>query len=246
MLHKPLRLLLLTMLVFTSGLLPTASFATAQNPPPSTSAVSAADQELDKIHQSIKRCANLRELSIRLGCYDDYATDLGYITPDRAQADAQKFANIGMWQISKTNDGQGLVHTQLRLDSLNKLPTRKGIDRHVSLVIRCVPGKTEAMIDWKAPVTPIAAATRVLANYNTENTEKMIENWDISTDRQALFAPDAIAFGRYLINKKRLIFSFGFSGSSTSNTARFNIEGIETALDEVVKDCYSDTSQEIQ
>lgn len=189
----------------------------------------------------------MQELSIRMSCYDNYAIELGYITQDRAKADTKKLENIGVWQITKTDDGHGLVQTQLRSDSLNKI-SNKGFERNVSLLIRCIPGKTEAMLDWKADVRlgPGSGTQKTLVNYYSETGEKTIEEWETSTDQLALFAPDAIAFSRKLMHKKSLTFSFGSKGNSTSNIARFNISGIETALDEIVKNCYSNAPQKPQ
>lgn len=252
-----LRTLLLTALVTTAGLLPQAASATAQSPatstaPPATPAPAAeespAQKQLTEIHKRIKRCAAMQELGIRMSCYDNYAVELGYITPDRAKADIKRLENIGVWQITNTDDGHGLVQTQLRSDSLNKLPTSKGFERNVSIVIRCVPGKTEAMLDWKANLIPGygGSAQKMLVNYYTESGQKVAEEWDSSLDGLALFAPDAIAFSRTLMHKKSLTFSFGSKSNSTSNTARFNIDGIETALDEIVKNCYSNAPKKPQ
>lgn len=251
-----LRTVLLTTLVTAASLLPGAAFATTQNPAPAAPAASvpppsAADKNLAETHERIKRCANMQELGIRIACYDDYAVELGYITPDRAKADSKKFDKIGVWQITKKDNGRGMTQIMLRSESLNKLSTPiNGFERHIGLVISCVPGKTEAMIDWKVPVVAglnaQGAVPKALVNYNTENSQTFIEEWEASTDKLALFAPDAIAFGRNLMNKKTLTFSLGRGGNSTSNIVRFNIEGIDSALDEIVKGCYSHAPQNPQ
>ncbi len=239
-----LRILLMTALITATGLFSYTPLASAQNPTPAPATEkSPAEIAVAGIHERIKRCAAIQELSIRMSCYDDYAIELGYITPDRAKADVTKLNNIGMWQISKTDNGHGFVQTQLRLESLNKLPTDKGFDRSVNLIIRCVPGKTEAMLDWKARVVGVAvskgSAPKAMINYKTDSSQVVAEEWEASTDQLALFAPDAIAFGRNLMNKKALTLSL--HNTSDATTARFNIEGVEKALDEIVKDCYSKT-----
>lgn len=245
-----LRIMILTTFIAATGLLLNTSMATAQSSAaPVVDKSSPAEKKIAEIHERIKRCAAIQELSIRMSCYDDYSVELGYITPDRAKADVKKLENIGVWQITQSDDGHGHVQTQLRSESLNKIPTTRGFERHVSLIIRCVPGRTEAMIDWKSPVDygrANAAEKKMFVNYNTESTATVAEEWDVSTDKLALFSPDAIAFGRHIMNKKQLTFSFGTKGNSTSNTARFNIEGIETALDEIVKACYNNTPQKPQ
>ena len=241
-----LRTLLLTALITSTGLLSHASFAVAQGTPaaPAT-AKSPAEIAVATMHERIKRCAAMQEISIRMSCYDDYAIELGYITPDRAKSDVKKINDIGLWQISRIDNGHGFVQTQLRLESLNKLPTDKGFDRHVNLIIRCVPGKTEAMLDWKMRVVGFLASQgttpKALINYKADNAEVVAEEWEASTDQLALFAPDAITFARALMNKK--ILSISLNSTSDTTTARFNIEGIEKALDEIVKACYSDTTK---
>lgn len=236
----PLRRLLITLFVASTGLIPHVSFATAQ-PPAAPAKLSPEKQEIAGIHERIRRCAAIQEISIRIGCYDDYAIELGYITPERAKADIKKLNNIGLWQITQADNGYGLVQTQLRLESLNKLPTGKGFDRHVNLIIRCVPGKTEAMLDWKMRVVGFlmskGTSPKALVNYKTDSSKTIAEEWDASTDQLALFAPDAITFARQLMNKKTLTMSL--NATSDSATARFDVEGIEKALDEIVKACYS-------
>ncbi len=245
-----LRTLLLTALATSiGGLLPQVSFAAAQDTPAATTTTATspalADKKLAEMLERFQRCAAVQEIGIRMSCYDDYAVELGYITPERAKAAVEKFENIGAWQITRIDDGHGLVQTQLRTDSLNKLATSKTFERQVSISIRCVPGRTEAMIDWKANVLAGHSSNikKMLVNYQSESGAKVAEEWDTSTDRKALFAPDAIAFSRYLMNKKSLQFSFGSMNISTANVARFNISGIETALNEIVKDCYSGASK---
>ena len=268
---RPLQTKLLTALIATTIMMPVASHATAQSAPAApvaaapaaptstTAIVSEADKsaaatqaaaetqrKLNDIHERFKRCAGMQELSIRLSCYDDHAIELGYITQERAKADVKKLAKVGVWQITATNDGHNPTQTTLRSDALNRI-TRDGIERQPSLIIRCTPGQTEAMIDWKSPVAPnIRGQSKpppVLVNYSADNGTVVSEHWEASTDKMALFAPDAILFGRSLMNRKSLSFSYGSVGNTTSNIARFNIEGLETALDEIVKGCYNNPPQ---
>lgn len=247
MLSHSLRMFLFSTLVTASGLLPYVSIANAQTAAAATTAPakSPVDMKLADSHDRIKRCAAVNEPSIRISCYDDYAIELGYITPSRAKADVEQLKRIGLWQITKTDDGRGTVQTQLRLDSSNKLPSSKGYERNVSLLIRCVPGKTEVVMDWKANVLQgrFMGIQKALVNYNTDGGDKIAEEWETSTDKLALFAPDPIAFSRALMNKKSMSFSFGSANNSTLNIAHFNIEGVETALDEIIKSCYSGPAQ---
>ncbi len=234
-----LRILLFTILTgLACASTPSAATPATGNKP----AAAQAEAKLSEVHEKFKRCAGLRELSIRLGCYDEYAIELGYITPDRAKADIVKISEIGVWQVSTKDNGQGTVHTYLRTDSVNTI-AQNNIDRQVSLVIRCLPGKTEAFLDWKGPVVTGGQAIHnkptTVVNYSTNNNETFSEEWDVSTDQRALFARDPVAFVRNLMNKQTLSISFIPRGMY-AETARFSIDGIEKAVDEIVKACYAD------
>ncbi|HEY0900971.1 MAG TPA: hypothetical protein VGD95_02495 [Micavibrio sp.] len=198
--------------------------------------------QINEIHQKFRRCASIQELSIRLNCYDNYAIELGYVTPDRAKADQVKMSKMGVWQVSTKVDGFGVSQTYLRTDSLNTI-SNKISERHVGFVIRCTPGKTEAFLDWKDPVVSGARAAhdapKVLMNYTTNNGPKEGEDWDVSSDQQALFSPDPVAFIRKIMNKQTLTLYFAPAGTK-AESARFNIEGLDTAINDViVKACYT-------
>lgn len=230
---------------------PAAPAAQAETPAPApavsptqiqSSDTKALESKLAETHEKFRRCAGMQELSIRLNCYDNYAIELGYITPDRVKQDQLKFSKMGVWQVSTKDNGFGEIQTYARTDSLNTVSNRI-TERHVGLVIRCTPGKTDVFLDWKAPVvTGFKAASNaksLLVNYNTNNDAKESEEWEVSADQQALFSADPVALIRKIMNKKTLAIHFAPSGAN-AETARFNIEGLDSIINDViVKSCYA-------
>ncbi len=111
------------------------------------------------------------------------------------------------------------------------------------LVVRCTPGKTESFLDWKAPVATglNALQEKIAITYFVSGGEKIFADWDISSDKFALFAPDPIVFVRSLLNQKKLTFQFT-PGGSFVQTATFDISGVEKAVDVIVQNCYNNGS----
>jgi|GEM_PF-5544646 len=209
---------------------------------PVTPAVAATPAQVEALalKDKIKRCAELQDRSVRMTCYDNTAADLGFISPDRVKNDEAQLQKIGFWQVSEKTGADGVSATYLRIESSNQIEARNGTERQVALVIKCTLGKTDAFLDWKAPVVGgirASTATALLVNYYTNNNQRMTENWEISTDKQALFSPDAVAFVRNLMKSTKLTLEFVPEGSAVQ-AANFDTRGIDEAIDTIVKNCY--------
>lgn len=229
----------------------TAPAATVATPPvaPATASVAATVPvpkaedlalELEALKGKIKRCAELQDRSIRMTCYDNNAADLGYITVDRAKNEAQEIKKIGFWQMSEKTGADGVKTTYMRLESSNMLESPNGTERQVSLVLRCSPGKTDAFLDWKTPVVSGLRAEKeehVVLTYYTNNGEKVTTDWEISTDKFALFSLDSVQFIKDIMKGTKLTMEF-VPHNSAIQSAYFDTTGINVAVDTIVKRCY--------
>lgn len=189
---------------------------------------------------SIKRCAGIDDRAVRISCYDSISESLGYLSPTRFQADEQKLEKFGFWQLSRKARPDGVMQTYLRLESNNKILSRGGTDRHVSLVIRCIPGKTDVFLDWKSMITGnlrAGSAKKAVVTYYSMPETKHTEDWEISTDRYALFSMDSVAFVRNITKQKNLTMEL-IPEASTVQAVYFDIDGIDAGIDTIVKSCY--------
>ncbi|QQG36895.1 MAG: hypothetical protein HYS17_03740 [Micavibrio aeruginosavorus] len=196
--------------------------------------------KLLNLKNDIRRCTLIEERAVRLTCYDHISETLGYIDKDRMKKEKDTLQEIGFWQITRATSTMGEPQTTLRVESSNTIETSGMSARYVNLVIRCTPGKTEGFLDWKAPVTRPTQAEResgISVNYRYDASGITNEKWEVSTDMHAVFMPDAISFVRNIMNKKRLIIEI-IPTNGTVQGVSFDIQGIEKAADEIVKDCY--------
>lgn len=219
-----------------------------ESPPAAEAAPDAAGADpasssktvLYNLKEDIKRCAGLQDRTVRITCYDQMAGDLGYLDPEKAKREQEILSSIGFWQVGKSTTTFGEARTTLRSESINTIKSASGTERHVHFIIQCTPGKTEAFLDWKTPVTKASQAVMKQGldiTYRIDSDDKIADKWQVSTDRQAIFVPDAIEFVRQMNNKNRLSFEIVPVGDSVQGV-HFDIKGIEQAAQELAKACY--------
>lgn len=218
-----------------------APFAQAQEaaPAPSEKAASTAASYL-KLKDDIKLCAEVKERAIRISCYDNISVGLGYMEHETAIKEKETLQTIGFWEVSQSVTTFGEKRTTLRAESTNYIKSSSGTDRHVHFVIQCTPGKTEAFLDWKTPVTKPSQTVMkhgIDVAYRIDSNDKIAEKWQVSTDRLAVFVPDAVEFVRSMNNKNKLSFEIVPLGDSVQGV-HFDIKGIEKAAEELAKACY--------
>ncbi len=216
-----------------SAPVPAAPVATTATPEP------AVNVALDELKDSIKRCSELQDRGIRMSCYDKLSQSLGFLSAEKIAEDQKTLGKIGFWDITSKKNIDGTAQTTLRLESSNTIKSRTGTERNVALVIRCTPGKTEVFLDWKAPVTGSTSAnkTTTTVTYYLNGSEKINENWEISSDLYAIFALDPAAFIRNIMKKQKLTIGITPYGSYIQN-AIFDVTGADGAIDVIVKTCY--------
>lgn len=259
MIAKMFRILLLIAFILTSQILSegaraeatdnsvTTSEEESEQTQPSAAAKPLTPEEKEKLivdhlnlKTDIKRCTVIDDRAVRISCYDSISETLGYLSTARFQADEEELEKFGFWQLSRKARSDGVMQTYLRLESSNRIRSRAGTDRLVTLVIRCIPGKTDVFLDWKAPVIDGFAAgrsTKTLLTYYTAPENKQTEDWEISSDKYALFSIDPVSFVRNVSNKKKLTMEFVPQGSKLE-AVYFDITGVEAGIEAIVKSCY--------
>lgn len=201
---------------------------------------------LAELKESIKRCTKIQESFIRLTCYNSLAATLGFISDEEVKAEEKKLGQTGFWQASEREDSDGNKQTYLRVESTETLKSRSATERRVVLALRCIPGQTDVFLDWKAPLVEKLEVNprrikdgenKIQVIYKIDQEPKITEGWDPSIDKLALFSPDSVSFVRNIMNKKKLVMEITPDGEATQRV-RFEIAGIEKAIDTIVKACY--------
>ena len=193
------------------------------------------------LQDDVKRCAKLDELGFRITCADQIARDHGFMTAEKAAAQEKKLGEIGFWQISTQKDPDGLIGTYMRIESSNVLRINGGAERRPVLTISCSPGKTDIILDWKAPVlsrSRLGALRTLSVSYFPNSDAKISEEWQISSDKNALFAPDSVSFVRNILKKKKLTIEVA-PNNETVEPVYFDISNVEEVINSVIlKNCY--------
>jgi hypothetical protein len=104
------------------------------------------------------------------------------------------------------------------------------------LVVRCLANTTEAFVftQWPAAIEPQddKRTTRISFDGEAESTER----WLSSADRDALFAPDGVAFAQRLARGQTMRFGFTpHNGPPT--TIEFHIDGFAAHVGDVARLC---------
>jgi hypothetical protein len=104
------------------------------------------------------------------------------------------------------------------------------------LVVRCLSGTTEAFV-----FTQIAPAIEPLGDNRTvrvsfDGASATTERWPASAERDALFAPDGVAFARRLTRAHTLQFEFT-PHNSPAATVAFDVHGFDAHIKALARAC---------
>ncbi|MGB2832322.1 MAG: type VI secretion system-associated protein TagO [Methylotenera sp.] len=189
--------------------------------------VSKADEKVE-----IAKCSIIKDSIRRLECFDSLSKKSGLDKP------AIKISSKGKWNTrteqSKVDDSLS-VFVSLDADSdISGWPEKS---YRPSIILRCLEGKTEAMIVTGMPPQVEygaydSATVRLRIDKDKAFNEKMTE----STDKEALFFRDSVKLIKKLMGNQTLLFQFTPFNSSSAITT-FNITGIEEAIKPIRETC---------
>ena len=193
-----------------------------------------------EVGQEIRICAETVNRVDRLLCYDDVAKSLGFIAPDRAEREEIILEKVGFWEAAQKRNAAGELIIYLRNNSIEPVVSMSGTTRYPQLIITCKHGQTEVYIDWKKRIT-FTRHTHVMMYpivYQFDALERIGDTWELSTDRQALFAPDAVNFVKQLRQHNKFIYEMTPYGDSV-HVVVHDISGLNTVLKILVEKCYN-------
>lgn len=201
--------------------------------------VTKMTRDLEDQRRRIQVCATDPSLASRMVCYDEIARDYGYKTSEDIKTQEEKVGDHGFWRIVKKLNEMGDEVIYLKVDSVEPVVTRAGTRRTPTFTIRCVGGKTDAYIDWKAALADYKVfIQKQQVSYKIDGSSLIDQDWELSQDNHAAFAPDPIEFIKKLTGRSKLALIIT-PYTDKSATLIFPLQGLPTALNVLVERCYN-------
>jgi len=158
---------------------------------------------------------------------------------DRAKEAAEAAAKAvnGEWNISE--DINPVDDSKTTYATLESGEGSNSGGQDVSLTVRCQSKETELFVNWNEYVGDDSHDVyrewkRVIVRVGSETAKT--ERWDVSTDRNATFAPNPVALAKRLAKADRLVLETVPYGENPA-TAVFALKGANHALKTIADNC---------
>jgi len=155
---------------------------------------------------------------------------LGSLISACDQAETTSAKNVSRWQVVvDTNATDGYKTAHLMVAAENLMESQK--DR-AALVLTCEDGSTDVYVIWR----------QYLGTYDLDVTwrigsgEEMTELWSLSTDNEAIFAPEPVKLIKNLMMDELFLIKTAPFGSGPV-TLVFNTAGLEAEIADLGTDC---------
>jgi len=203
---------------------------------PSFRAIAA--EEFDP--ETFRKCAETVNRIARLMCYDEVANAIGLMNEEKQEREEKILKKYGFWEVTKRKTASGEEVIYLKNNAAEEAKLTSGVARVATFVIMCKHGRTDAYIDWKSQLVPhsFGGVSTIGVVYQIDSGERKSQNWELSTDRQAAFSPDAVSFIKELRKKDKLIMQITPMYEATQ-TLVHEIAGLEEVLNLLVDSCYN-------
>ncbi len=192
---------------------------------------------LEIVVEDLRKCSVTKNHMARLKCYDVFSEEKGFITKEKREKRVEGLGQFGFWRMEGETSVKGQITTYLRLDSTNEILTEARVKKSPTFIISCTQGTTNAYLDWKGPLKRSAYDRNIYVSYKIGEDPPQPEQWELSMDRYAAFSPRSTEFVRELLSSDSLLIQITPADDSTM-TLRFNLEGLQNALDLLVERCY--------
>jgi Type VI secretion system VasI, EvfG, VC_A0118 len=158
-------------------------------------------------------------------------------TPNQATSSGQNSgAAVDPWQVREdTSPMDSTKRVVLSNDAENEINVWLGSKR-ATLILRCQERKTNAYV-----LTGSAASVEYGTDSHTvrlrfDDANPVTQHWSESTDREALFAPNAVRLAKQIANAKKLTFEFTPFNASPA-VVYFKVEGLRAHLGKLSGAC---------
>ncbi|MCB9989777.1 MAG: hypothetical protein H6867_00165 [Rhodospirillales bacterium] len=201
----------------------------------------AAEEETEPTtEEKLQTCTRFKNRIERLFCYDSLAGSAGLLAPEKAEKEKEILEKYGFWEVIKRRSSAGDNIMYLKNHAIEEIVDTSGLRRRPELVIMCRSGKTDVYIDWKATLTEWQAADVLMVMPVTvqfDNGRESLMEWEISTDKRAVFSSQPVDFVKKLRTNQQAIFKL-VPPNNTVQTLVYDLSGINVVLELLVEHCY--------
>lgn len=203
------------------------------------SAPAHAAAEID-VEQGLQECSEIAGRVERLICYDDLAQQLGFLAAEKVDREENILGKYGFWEVTKKKNATGEEIYYLKNDAAEEVTLQSGLKRIPTFIITCKHGRTDAYLDWKSRLNDsyLSIYSKLPVNYQFDSGERRQSGWELSTDRQAAFVPDAVEFIKEMRHHEQMFLFFTPMHESTQ-TVVHDITGLDNVLQILVDKCYN-------
>jgi len=181
------------------------------------------------------QCTVLEDAVMRLLCFNRIAEDIGYLLNHLQKEALPKF---GFWPATARSNTVGEKTYNMRIGPNTPYVGSSGIQRMPELILSCKVKHTEAYIDWKtALMLPQHNFRTIDVVYSFDSEPGISTRWDISSDKFAIFIPQAIEFIQSMHNKRVLNVQFTPYNEQLVILS-FSLNGLENILNLMYEKCY--------
>jgi hypothetical protein len=156
--------------------------------------------------------------------------------PQKLKED-QILGTYGFWRVIFTRDELGRDKTYLKLESSNKVRTASGIIARPILTVSCQFGKTDVYIDWQFVLNTTAQRRFLPVVFSIDNFPPVQQNWQLSDDNYAVYAPDAAKMIRAMKDHLKMIVTMTAENEGTSDLV-FDLPGLDNVIKILIRRCY--------
>lgn len=191
------------------------------------------------IERDIQHCAQIKSRTERLICYDALALKIGIMPASKAEREQEIIEKYGFWTVTKRRSAAGETIIYLKNSTVEEVEGDAGLRRNPELVIMCRSGKTDVYIDWKSSLSRWESnfAGHMLVTIQFGNGREESVNWELSTDKRALFVPEPVEFVKKLRLNKQVILKL-LPPQKVLQTLVYDLSETDAALETLVENCY--------
>jgi hypothetical protein len=151
------------------------------------------------------------------------------VAPAAAVVESKWSPANGEWLL---NGRKGVA---FELPSLKKVPVWQGISQPM-LVVRCNEGRMQTFVYTSSAIQMEAQDENHSVGVSFDDEPEVIERWADSSDHDALFAPDALAFARRVAAARTL--RLGYTPHNAQRAvAEFQVSGLSTLIEPAARQC---------
>lgn len=179
------------------------------------------------LRKDLTRCTAMSSATERLACFDDAAS------ANAVQASETRSASHGVWmvrkEVSKLDDSTTVT---AYTPALVPIPSRFGGSVTPELYVRCMEGTFSIFVNFAQYI----GIGKTMVTYRVNKSNPHVQEWLISSNHEAAFAPAPRFLSKYIADGSRLLVQITPFGEN-SVLAEFDLSGSAAAVAEALDVC---------